>query len=88
MMKRIHEKMALTLYKTFPLKFKDKYDDVIAHVKEYIRLVQLDFSEQLHVPQIENTEKGWFDFSRTETLNLEKIIRSGFKNSDRKKFPL
>ena len=87
MVKNIHEKMALALYRTFPLSFEEKFQEISEHVSEFIRLVQLDYSDQLIIPKIDNTTKGWFDFSRNPILNVEKILRSAFKNPSRKIFP-
>lgn len=33
------------------------------------------------------TERGWFDFSKDQTICVEDIIRSCFSNPERKKFP-
>ena len=44
--------------------------------------------ELLKIQNWINLGKIWFDFEKSEIINVEKVIRSAYANTERKKYPL
>ena len=86
MVQDIHEKLAPAILVVRPDEFDQNYKHITDNVKTFIRLASQQFSRELEFWKIHRNEKEYFNFARNEVLNLENIVCSAFKNSDKHKF--